>query len=401
MNRYWLVSELFYPDEVSTGYIMTEIAESLAIQREIDVICGPAGYEHNNGNAYKQLSSNIRIHRVKLPRLNKNKLFSRTLRMLLLTLKMGWKVVRKVKKGDHLILVTNPAFLLLLFRLIRRFRHFNFILIVHDVFPENLVPAGLIKKTSLLYRVFLKLYNAAYNAADHLIVLGEDMKQLVQRKVKPGKRISIIPNWGDLEEIMPLPQFDKSDYLQTNVADKIVIGFAGNIGRTQGLEEFINAFVKAANPALVLTIIGNGALRTQLEAYVQEQGCTNILFLGNRPRKEQVSFLNTCDIGLISLREGMYGLGVPSKTYNIMAAGKPLLFAGDKGAEVDLYIRKYDCGWAFSWAEEQELVQFLAGLSVNNREMLEHKGRKAYEAARADFSKNKVLNLFQQLFTSE
>jgi len=400
MNRYWLISELFYPDEVSTGYIMTEMAESLATKHQIDVICGPSGYGHTEGKGSRQLSKKIRIHRVKLPAFDKNRLVSRLLRMLLLTLAMGWKAIRKVRSGEQVVLVTNPAFLLLLFGFIRKFKRFKYTLIVHDVFPENMVPAGLAKETSFLYKLLLKGYNAAYNAADHLVVLGEDMKELISRKVEQNKKISIIPNWADLDEIEPIANFDKNAYLGCDVKDKIVIGFAGNIGRAQGMEEFIKSYIKAANPHLVLSIIGNGAMKAWLEQYVKEKGSTSIYFLGNKPRGEQIQFLNACDIGLVSLRKGMYGLGVPSKTYNIMAAGKPVLFVGDLGAEVSLYISQYGCGWAFDWSDEKSLVQFLAGLSVWDGEIIRQKGLKALHAAKENFSKKKILKQFQQVLES-
>lgn len=397
MSRRWLVSELFYPDEVSTGFVMTKIAEQLAAERKINVICGPAGYEKNTLNIAGGISPNVIIHRVKVPALNKNKLLSRIFRMLLLTMKMGWKIATKVKKGDQVILVTNPASLLLLVRYIRLFKKFDYTLVVHDVFPENLVASGLATERSRFYRLMLRQYNKAYNAADHLIAVGEDMKILILKKVMADKRISVIPNWADTHDIAPLPDFDKSAYLGIDVNGKVVIGFAGNIGRVQGLEEFINAFVKAGNEKLVLTVIGEGALKEKLQQYVKENDARQVYFLGNKPRNEQIQFLNACDIGLVSLCKGMYGLGVPSKTYNIMAAGKPVLFVGDKGAEVSLYIDQYDCGWAFEWTAEEKLIRFLKELSPEDRDIIQDKGAHALHAARADFSRDKILNRFQQV----
>jgi glycosyltransferase involved in cell wall biosynthesis len=399
MSKRWIVSELFYPDEVSTGFVMTKIAERLAKEGEVNVICGPAGYEKGSSISGGSLDCNIRIHRVKVPVLDKNKLRSRAARMLLLTIKMGWKIVRELKHGDHLILVTNPTSLLILVRYIKMLKRIRYTIIVHDVFPENLVASGLATKKSPIYRLLLPSYNNAYRAADQLIAVGEDMKHLLSAKVGSSENIFVVQNWADLEEVFPIQNFDRSKYLGINLDGKIVIGFAGNIGRVQGLEQFINCFHRASNPNLVLTIIGEGALKNQLQLYTVEKNIRNIYFLGNRARKEQIQFLNSCDIGLVSLCAGMYGLGVPSKTYNIMAAGKPLLFIGDKDAEVELYIRKFNCGWAFHWFDTEKLETFLQGLHWEQRAEFLTKGQNALHAARNYFSRERILNLFESIIS--
>jgi hypothetical protein len=89
----------------------------------------------------------------------------------------------------------------------------------------------------------------------------------------------------------------------------------------------------------------------------------------------------------------MKGLGVPSKTYNYMAAGKPVLFLGDRGSEVDNYISRHDCGWSFCWSEENNLVDFLRGLSIHKIEEITDKGDKSLYLSEK-FKKEKLLNLF-------
>ena len=41
----------------------------------------------------------------------------------------------------------------------------------------------------------------------------------------------------------------------------------------------------------------------------------------------------------------MYGLGVPSKSYNILSAQKPILFIGNKKSEIALMIEENNIGW--------------------------------------------------------
>ena len=241
----WIISELFYPDEVSTAQILTDIAKKIAEKQKVNVLVGPIGYEKSYHTKNIELSDNIFIHRVSLPQFDKNNLTERIFKLLLLTFKMSFFILFNVKKGDRVIQVTNPIFLILTTSFIKRMKGFNLEILVHDVYPENLVPAGLITKNSLKFNLISKLFNYSFKQADRLIVLGEDMKQLMIFKTdNKVKKIDIIPNWAD-EDIQPIKDFDKSNYLKIDVKDKIVIGFAGNLGRVQGVVEFISVFKKS------------------------------------------------------------------------------------------------------------------------------------------------------------
>ena len=393
----WIVTELFYPDEVSTALIMTEIAEELAKSSDVSVICGPKGYEKTYKPQESSFNDKIVIKRVNIVPLNKNNLLARVLRLLLLSFKMTYKVIRLVQKNDHVILVTNPAFLLLALGIIKPFKKFKLSILIHDVFPENLVPGNILKSASWKYKLLKSVYDTAYRKADKLIVLGKDMKQLMSNKLRHHiPPVEVITNWAD-EGVFPLAGFNKSEYLGFDVTGKVVLGFAGNLGRLQGLPEFLGAFKAASNKDVVLVLIGDGALKKEIKSIIENEKVENVVLLGAKPRHEQNLFLNACDIGLVTLKAGMCGLGVPSKTYNIMAAGKALLYMGDKKSEVDSYIKNYLCGWSFSVDELEELTSFLSNLCDEKRPAILVAGQNAHNAATKFYSRKKVLSKFQTI----
>jgi glycosyltransferase involved in cell wall biosynthesis len=390
---YWIVTELFYPDEVSTAQILTDIAVYKSRHHEVSIICGPAGYESSYGLQLIELNSSISINRVNLAKLNKNNLVQRIVRLLLLTLKLSWAVLTKAKNSDTVLFTTNPTFLVLILPIIKKIIGFKLEILVHDVFPENLVPAGLIKKDSYKYKLLNWMYSSGYNNLDRIIVLGQDMKNLMLDKIgQSAKNIEIISNWSD-DNLFPIRNFNIGEYLGVNVDDKVVLTFSGNIGRVQGLLEFIEVIGKADNKNLILIIIGDGALRELVTHKIRNEKISNVFYLGTKPRAEQNFFLNACHISLVTLINGMKGLGVPSKTYSYLAVGKPILFIGDKDSEVDNYIKKHDCGWSFSWDEEDSLVSFIRELSILNIKELEHKGDRALHFSK-NFIKEELIKLF-------
>lgn len=392
----WIVTEVFFPDEVSTALIMTEIAQKKLDYGNVSVICGPGGYEKTYMAQKLSLDERIKIHRVTIPDLDKNKLISRILRLAFLSCKMSYSILTKVKKGDNVLLVTNPAFLIILVAFIKKIKDFNLTILVHDVFPENLVPAGIATADSAKYKLMGRLYNFSYRKANQLIVLGEDMKKLMQEKLSgKGKvvpPIEIIPNWAN-PELKPV-SIDSSDYYSLDLKDKIVIGFCGNLGRLQGLSEFVSLFEQAANTHLSLVLVGDGALKNELLQEIEEKKLTNIHLVGSRSRKEEINFLNACDIGLITLKEGMKGLGVPSKTYNLMAVGKPLLYVGDKESEIDRYVDAFGCGWSYNWSQADDIVAFLKSITSESLGDIKDKGAHSLNAVNENFTKEKVLSKF-------
>ena len=390
---YWIVTELFYPDEVSTAQILTDIAIYKSRHSKVSIVCGPAGYESSYGSQLIELDRNISINRVNLPKLNKNNLFQRILRLLLLTFKLSWAVLTKVKNGDTVLLTTHPTLLVLILPFIKKINGFKLEILVHDVFPENLVPAGLIKKDSYKYKLLNWMYSSSYNNLDRIIVLGQDMKNLMLDKIGlSAKNIEIIPNWYD-DNLFTIKNLNIGEYLGVDVYDKVVLTFSGNIGRVQGILEFIDLIGKADNKNLILVIIGDGALRELVANKIRKERISNVFYLGAKPRAEQNLFLNACHISLVTLVNGMKGLGVPSKTYNYLAAGKQILFIGDKDSEVDNYIKKEDCGWSFSWEEEDSLVRFLRELSVVKIIDFEYKGDRAFHFSK-NFVKENLISLF-------
>lgn len=396
----WLISELFYPEETGTGYFMTQIADKIAQDTEVNIICAPFNYETDIYKANYLISENIKIHRVWMPKLNKNKLFSRILRMLFLTLTMGFKALLKIKRGDKVILVTNPASLLVFVSLIRRIIGFKFIIIVHDLFPENLVPANIIKEGSLTFKTLKKVFDFSYNTADHLIVVGEDMKEKIQSKLLRPINISIIQNWADAEVIHPMNSVSNDFFYNIDLSNKIIIQFAGNMGRVQGLDLFFTLLKRVKNPNLAFVFIGEGAIKKTLCQIKKIDNLDNVYFFDALPRSEQCNFLNACNIGLVSLAPGMYGLGVPSKTYNIFAAGKPIFFVGDSNSEIAQYINKNDVGWSFNWNQKEEIIYFLNQIDLNSLNCINKKGINAIELVNKKFTKNIILNNYASTIIS-
>ncbi|MBW8687348.1 glycosyltransferase family 4 protein [Chitinophaga rhizophila] len=405
MNRektFWVVTELFFPEETSTAYIMTKISQQVAGKRKVHVLCGPAAYQQSNIIAENEQLENIQITRVKAGGLNKDKLLQRTWRLITISLRLAVALFRKAKKGDDVLLVTNPAPLLLLAARICRWKGLKSYTIVHDVFPENLVVAKLIKPASLSYRILRSIFNAAYSRMSILLVLGRDMKALFEEKLADYRKrpdIHIIENWADIEIVSPELKTGNALVQGLKISDKIIFQFAGNLGRVQGLQELFAIIKEVDNPLLHFMFIGEGACKKELQGYIQQHQLHHVTILDSFPRSKQQDFLNAADVGIVSLQDGMVGLGVPSKSYNILAAGKPILYIGDRTGEIGQMVEEHEVGWCFRLTEREALLSFFNSFSHASLADLEMKGHRARSLAVNVYSKERILNRYTQILT--
>jgi colanic acid biosynthesis glycosyl transferase WcaI len=201
---------------------------------------------------------------------------------------------------------------------------------IQDVFPDAAVETGAITNRWIISAARL-LERASYGRSAAVTVLSGDLRDNVAAKVRPSKQsdIRVIPNFVDTAFISP---HDRMTALRSElgIGAETVVLYAGNVGYSQSLEMVIAA--ARAMPSLTFLINGDGAARDPLRTLAD--GLSNVRFSGYQPVARLPEVLATGDIHLVPLKAGLGRVSVPSKTYSILAAGRPVLAAIDPGTEV-------------------------------------------------------------------
>lgn len=390
----WIISELFPPEETSTGYIMGEIANAMCSKYNVKVIAGPAVYDKNkkqDANSNFVLDDSIELINADAVPEDRNNKISRIKKFLIMSWRLYHIAKRNIKEGDHVLMVTNPFPLITLMGHLRKHRQFTLNMLVHDIMPEGLYTDMHIPP--LIYKIAEHIFNKAYYSTDLLVSIGRDMNEVLENKMESVERnkekwpkISVIENWGDVEKIQPAEPLND---------EKIIIQYAGNIGNAQGVGEFVDVMHEAGCSQVAFSIWGTGSAEDSIKEMVREYGMEeNVSFHGAYLRSEQHVVLNTCDIALVRLVKGMYGLGVPSKSYNIMAAGKPILYIGERGSEIWRVVEEYGNGVCFEPWDKEGLIAFLQGLSADSRPSLIKMGQISRRLAEEKYSKGIILHRF-------
>lgn len=403
MKRCWIISEYAYPVVISTGYYVTEIAEFLA-DKGLDVGIITTNNTYYNSDVISHLEyenhHGIEIYRALGKQVDKDSFLKRIWRLLLSSIQLVKIALNNIKDGDMVICLTNPAFLILFMPWIRSKTKCNYHILVHDIFPENLVSIGKLSKKSAIYSLLKHFYDKAYSSADSCISIGHDMTHVLERKTSLKTAIYQIPNWADVNEVTPCTLSDTKLFseFENDLKGKVVFQFAGNLGKAQGLDNILSAIDKISNLKVKFLFVGAGAKANDIKSFAEKHD--NTLFVGFRDRSTQNDFLNCCDVGIVTLADGMYGLGVPSKSYNIMATGKPILYIGEAGSEIAMNIQNYDMGWVVEPNNPSKL-KYTIELIMSDTHIISEKGERSLDVARNVFAKNIVLEQYYQFVVTQ
>lgn len=395
----WIISEIYYPDEDGTAFYLTRVAEYLACDYEVGVICGGPKYSaRGRAVARKELRGRVRIERCMDIYLNKNELAPRVINALFISFSMFLKTVRKMRAGDIAIVVTNPPVLPFLALLACRIHSAKCILRVDDVYPEAIVAAGLLRPEGLAARAIGFLNGLLYRRMDRIVVLGRDMENLVSKRMNGNRsRIRLIQNWADTDSIKPSSKSGNRLLQELGLESKFVVLCAGNMGRVQAIETMLGAAERVKDEAGIhFLFIGQGAKREWMENEVRRKGLGNVTLLGYRPRGEQNIFLNACDISIAALIRGLNGAGVPSRLYNAMAAGKPLLAVAESMSELCIVVNEEQIGWCVSPDDPDGLAEVIKE-AMSDQAKLEELGRRARRVAVEKYASDIILARYKSL----
>jgi colanic acid biosynthesis glycosyl transferase WcaI len=401
-KKVWVISELYYPEETSTGAFLTQTAEGLARRFLVRVLCSQPTYGARGQRApVNEVRNGVKVHRCWGTTFNKDVLPLRLLNMFTITLSIMLNAVGRIQAGDCVLVVTNPPLLPLVVALACFIRRAKCVLIIHDVYPDVLIATGALSSGSSLAGMIAWIMRVLYRRMASIVVLGRDMETLVRSKLPNGVDwIVTIPNWADLDLVNPLPRSENALLGQFGLANKFVIQYSGNIGRTHGIEYLTQCAEQMRNgSALHFLFIGFGGKKAWLKKAVEDRGLKNVSILDYRLRSELPQSLNACDVAIVSLARGMTGVSVPSRMYNIMAAGKPIIAVADAASELAQVIRDENIGWVVE-PGNVEALKAAIDEAMGNPGRLIQMGLRARKAAEAKYSLEHAIASYMNLVCS-
>lgn len=401
-HKIWVLSELYFPEQTSTGYIITRIAEALAEEFDVSVITGPPTNFFKPENAPKyEKRNNVTIFRCQGTSFDKDSLLGRVVNLITRSAAIFWKAFFNCRKNEVILVVTNPPLLPFVALLIKCLKGCKFVLLIHDVYPEILVATSIIKPSSFIFKIGQIINCILYTQASIIITIGRDMTKLVQDKLgeKKLEKIYYIPNWADIDIVYPTDRNNNTLLKKLGLTNKFVVLYAGNIGRTHGIEDLVKVaeILKFKCNNIYFLIIGFGAKKEWLIKYVNKKDIINIIISDCFSRNKQIINLNAGDVALISFVANMAGISVPSRMYNQMAAGKPIIAVTDDWSELAKVVKEENIGWVVQPGDIEGLVKTIE-FAAEHPDLLAEMGARAAKVAQTKYTFAQTKQAYQQLF---
>jgi colanic acid biosynthesis glycosyl transferase WcaI len=361
LGKVVIVSQHYPPDRSTTAAIMSAIAEHLAAEVPVLILSGTSGSA--TGDATPSNRPTVIEIKNRIPA--KAALLRRATAEISFTMRAFLALMSKLQRGDVVLTVTAPFTLPYAVSAAARLKRARSVLIMHDLYPDVLVMSGLLRATSVFTRLMRTTNSLMFRALDAVVTIGRDTEQhLLRYKGMTSEKISFIPNWATLApHVRPI----KADNAYRPANARFVVGLSGNLGFTHDPVTVFDATVRLLkdDPDIHFLLSGWGVGFDQLKALQSEASLPNVTVLERVSDEHLEQFLSAADVWLIPYLKNVAGVSVPSRFYNLLAVGRPVIIISEPDAEAALTVQEHGLGWVVEPGRPDELAKAISDASFS------------------------------------
>lgn len=377
LGKVMLVTQHYAPFPSTTSGYMTDIARELAQHSKVTVITSSP-----NSASHSPAPGEPEVIEIKSWWPRKSALVSRSLAAMLFSVQVFVALMKQARKEDVLLCVTTPFTLPYSVTLAARIRGAASAVIVYDLYPDTLVMAGFLSPSSMLTKCLRLANQKMFEWLDAIVTIGRDMsRKLLEYPSTTAAKISLIPNWTTLpvryRELNPDNPFRKM------CGGKFIVAMSGNAGFTHDpASVFEAARLLKDDTSIAFLLSGEGVGWTKLKEMQAASSLPNVTLIERVPEPELEDFLSAGNIWVIPYRKSNTGVSVPSRTYNLLAVGRPIVICSEPDAEAAILLCEENIGWVTPPEDPRALAKIISAAAQANSETREKGVRAAQVAAR-------------------
>lgn len=253
-------------------------------------------------------------------------------------------------------------------------------LLIYDLYPEALEAAGLVSTKSLVARVIRSANTLLFRYLDAIVVIGRDVAPLITKYPGVAKgKIRFIPNWP----LIPIGyrEIDPSNRFRMPYVPKFIVGLSGSLGFTHDpVTVFEAARLLQDENDIHFVLSGWGARWNELKNLFERDALKNVTILSPVLQDDLIEFLSAADLWIIPYRRNTAGVSIPSRLYNILAVGRPVVVAAESNSEGALLLSEEEIGWVVPPESPVELARVIHEAAME-RSITTKKGIRAANVA--------------------
>ncbi len=244
------------------------------------------------------------------------------------------------------------------------------------------------------------LEGLVYRFATHLVVVGEAFRKNLISKGVPAMKISVIPDWVDLDRVHPAAPDQRIREELTGSANGFLVLHAGAMAQKQGLPTVIEAArLLATDNSIQIVLVGDGPARPGIEALIRDGDLRNVHVVGIQPDELFPRVLSAADALLLNQRADVVDAVVPSKLLTYMAAGRPVIAAVNPASVAADLITAAGCGVTVAPEDPRALADAIRTISQSPAER-QASGLRGRQYAEATYAKPVALHAWEALLAS-
>ena len=355
-----LINQTFYPDPVSTGQHLTDLAKRLASNgHEVSVIAGAHGYD-DPALKFSRFENyrGIKIFRIPYTSFGKSARWKRLADFMSFNLRLCLRLIA-MPSQDVVVGLTSPPLVAVLGNWFCILKGGRFVYWVMDLNPDEALAAGWLKEHSLSVWFLKKASRWSFRRSSLVIALDRFMKKRIRDVYGIAEdKITVLPPWAHDEYIHPVPQGENAFRRKENLGDKFVVMYSGNHGPCHPLGTLLQTarYYKEDNHILFY-FIGGGSRVGEVREYKEALGLKNIIQLDYQPLETLAHSLSAADLHVVTMGEAFVGIVHPCKLYGILSAGRPFVLIGPDKSAVGDVIRQTGLGTQVKPGDVKGLVQ--------------------------------------------
>lgn len=391
-----VASQHYPPDPSTTAAIMAEIACRLASDHEVVVLSGSPGALPASHSG----PDNPRVVAVKNQIAGKAALVRRGISELLFVARIFVALLRQLRRGDVVLTVTAPFMLPYAVVAAAWLKGARSALIMHDLFPDVLVMAGLLKPRSIVAGVMRAANSLMFRGLNAVVTIGRDAEApLLSYSGMTRNKIRFIPNWATLVPAVR-PATSDNPFRKT-LAARFIVGLSGNLGFTHDPEiVFEAARLLKDEPDIGFLLSGWGIGFERLKQLQAEANLPNVTFVARVGDAELEAFLAAADLWIIPYRKDVAGVSVPSRFYNLLAVGRPVVLVSEPEAEAALTVVESGLGWVVTPGRADQLAAAIRAASASGDGAMAARAVKAASGYDRGVAMNAYAALIDELLRS-
>lgn len=330
-----LLNQYYAPDVAATAQIAADWSRAMAAQgHSVTVV---TSRRSSNGTQSKfpsqEVLDGVRVIRVATTGFGKASRWRRATNFASFLLACAWRMLC-LPRYDVVLAMTTPPLVSVLAALVTRLKGGALQVWLMDMNPDEAIVAGWLRPDCLAARVLETLHRYSLRRAERVIVLDRFMKRRLEGKGIPPNRIEIVPPWS--HDVVRWDPAGRAAFRREHgLEGKFVVMYSGNHSPCHPLESLLEAAACLRDqPDVAFCFVGGGSEFSKVQAFARGQALQHFVCLPYQPLARLSASLSAADLHVVVMGDPFVGIVHPSKIYNVMALGLPVLFIGPAESHV-------------------------------------------------------------------